>query len=52
MQRLLRVFKGSYLFSYSKAMYEAWKIDPTSVHSDWDIIFKSECGVESKISFA
>ena len=33
--------KNVYQFSYSKAMYEAWKNDPSAVHEHWDVVFSS-----------
>jgi 2-oxoglutarate dehydrogenase complex dehydrogenase (E1) component-like enzyme len=42
MIRALNLFrKNVYQFSYSKAMYEAWKSDPSAVHEHWDVVFSS-----------
>lgn len=41
MLRGLNHIRNSFNFSYSKAMYEAWKNNPSNVHEDWDLVFKS-----------
>ena len=39
--RGLNLLKRNFSSDYSKAMYEAWRKNPSDVHEDWNIVFNS-----------
>lgn len=37
---------------YVEEMYEAWKVDPGSVHKSWDVYFRhSDAGMDATAAF-
>jgi 2-oxoglutarate dehydrogenase complex dehydrogenase (E1) component-like enzyme len=50
------IFKGLRLFAprlsqtYTQAMYEAWKANPSDVHEDWHAVFSNQDKMASTVA--